>query len=98
MVTEPCGWAGGGLGGTHCLECLKTARTLLGLCQGPAEGCNDRLEDGAQARMPMASECTVLAPGPCSLRNSPGAALHPLARTGGLARPKPSPSEPSQSC
>lgn len=90
---------GGGLGGRHCLEWLQTAGTLCWECsRGLLKGAMTELGDRAQARMLMVLECTVLAPGPCNLRNSPGAALHPLPRTGGLARLKPSPCEPSGSC
>lgn len=33
-----------GLGGRHCLEQLKAAGTVLGSCQEPVEGCNDRAQ------------------------------------------------------
>lgn len=77
---------GGGTGGRHCPEWLKAAGTLCWACaRGLLMGAVTELGDRAQARMPVVLEHTVLAAGPCSLRNSPGAALQPLARTGGLA-------------
>lgn len=77
---------GGGTGGRHCPEWLKAAGTLCWACaRGLLKGAVTELGDRAQARMPVVLEHTVLAAGPCSLRNSPGAALQPLARTGGLA-------------